>query len=58
MALSLAGLALFSIFVIRNTEAVDVEFQFWLLQAHGAVLLFLVLAMGTGTGRILRGWRS
>jgi len=56
VALGLTGLALFMIFVIGNTEAGDVEFLFWSFQTRRAILLVLVLAMGTGTGRILRGW--
>ena len=58
MVLSLAGLALSLIFVIGTTESVDVEFLFWSIQTHRAVLLVLVLATGSGTGRISRGWRS
>ena len=56
MVLSLAGLALFLIFVIQNTEAVDVEFLFWSFQTRRALLLFIVLAIGIGTGWILHGW--
>ena len=56
LVLSLAGLTLFLIFVIQNTEAVDVEFLFWSFQTRRALLLFLVLAIGIGTGWILHGW--
>ena len=56
MVLSLTGLALFLIFVIQNTEAVDVEFLFWSFQTRRAVLLFVVLAIGFAIGWILHGW--
>ena len=56
MVLSLTGLALFLIFVIQNTEAVDVEFLFWSFQTRRAVLLFVVLALGIAIGWILHGW--
>jgi len=56
MVLSLAGLALFLIFVIQNTEAVDVEFLFWSFQTRRALLLFIVLAIGVGIGWIMQGW--
>lgn len=56
MVLSLVGLTLFLIFVIQNTEAVDVEFLFWSFQTRRALLLFIVLAIGFGTGWILHGW--
>ena len=56
MVLSLAGLTLFLIFVIQNTEAVDVEFLFWSFQTRRALLLFIVLAIGFGIGWILHGW--
>ena len=58
MILSLAGLALFLIFVIQNTEAVDVEFLFWSFQTRRALLLFIVLAIGFAIGWILHGWPS
>ena len=56
MVLSLAGLTLFLIFVIQNTEAVNVEFLFWSFQTRRALLLFIVLAIGIGIGWILHGW--
>ena len=56
MVLSLAGLTLFLVFVIQNTEAVDVEFLFWSFQTGRAILLFIVLAIGIGIGWILHGW--
>ncbi len=56
MVLSLAGLTLFLIFVIQNTEAVDVEFLFWSFQTRRALLLFIVLAIGFAIGWILHGW--
>ena len=56
MVLSLVGLALFLIFVIQNTEAVDVEFLFWSFQTRRALLLFIVLAIGVGIGWIMHGW--
>ncbi len=56
MVLSLAGLAMFLIFVIQNTEAVDVESLFWSFQTRRALLLFIVLAVGIGIGWILHGW--
>lgn len=56
MVLSLAGLALFLLFVIQNTEAVNVEFLFWSFETRRAILLFIVLAIGIGVGWILHGW--
>ncbi len=56
LVLSLAGLTLFLIFVIQNTEAVDVEFLFWSFQTRRALLLFIVLAIGIGIGWILHSW--
>jgi uncharacterized integral membrane protein len=56
MVLTLAGLTLFLVFVIQNTEAVDVEFLFWSFQTRRALLLFIVLAIGFAIGWILHGW--
>ncbi len=56
LVLSLAGLTLFLIFVIQNTEAVHVEFLFWSFETRRALLLFIVLAVGIGIGWILHGW--
>jgi uncharacterized integral membrane protein len=56
MVLGLTGLALFLVFVLQNTETVDVEFLFWSFQTRRAVLLFLVLAVGIAIGWVLHGW--
>ncbi len=54
--LSLSGLTLFLVFVLQNTETVDVEFLLWSFQTPRAVLLFIVLAIGIAIGSILHGW--
>lgn len=56
LVLSLAGLTLFLIFVIQNTEAVQVEFLLWSFETRRALLLFIVLAIGIGIGWIMHGW--
>ena len=53
---SLAVLALIVIFVIQNSEILNVEFLFWSFQIRRAFLLFIVLATGIAIGWLLHGW--
>ncbi len=56
LILSLTGLALIVIFVIQNSEVLNVEFLFWSFQIRRAFLLFIVLAIGIAIGWLLHGW--
>ena len=51
--LILAGLA--AIVIMQNVAMVDLSVLFWTLSISGALLLFLILIMGTILGWLLRG---
>jgi uncharacterized integral membrane protein len=49
----LAGLA--AIVIIQNVAVVDLSVLFWKLSMSGALLMFLILLVGTILGWLLRG---
>ena len=49
----LAGLAV--VFIIQNVAVVELRFFFWKLSMSGALLMFLILLVGTILGWLLRG---
>ena len=51
--LILAGLA--AIVIIQNVAVVDLRVLFWTLSMSGALLMFLILLVGTIMGWLLRG---
>lgn len=51
--LILAGLA--AIVIIQNFAVVDLSVLFWTLSMSGALLMFLILLVGTILGWLLRG---
>ncbi len=49
----LAGLAV--VFIVQNTTVMDLRFLFWTLSMSGALLMFLILAVGMILGWLLHG---
>ena len=56
--LALAGLAVLIVFTLQNTEAVDIDLLFWTFTASGAILVFVVAAIGIAIGWLLRSARG
>lgn len=52
--LTLAGLAL--LFIMQNVAAVEIQFLLWSVQISRALLMFLMLFIGTVMGWLLHGY--
>jgi uncharacterized integral membrane protein len=53
LAIILACLA--AVIIIQNVTSVDLRFLFWTLSMSGALLMLLILSLGTILGWVLRG---
>ena len=53
-----ACVGLIVIFTLQNTATVSVEFLFWSLTLSRALLVFLLIVVGTGLGWLLRSMRG
>ena len=58
MAVAVLVLAGLLLFVLQNDSQVFVSFLFWDWGMPQAVLIFVVLALGFGTGWFLREWKA
>lgn len=52
--LILAGLAV--VFILQNVAVVEIEFLFWSIRISRALLMFVLLAVGTLIGWFLHGF--
>jgi len=48
--------ALAVLFIIQNVTVVEIQFLFWSMQMSRSLLIFLLLAIGTIIGWVLRGY--
>ena len=53
-----ACVGLIVIFTLQNTATVSVDFLFWSLTLSRALLVFLLIVIGTGLGWLLRSMRG
>lgn len=53
-----AGIALFVVFMLQNTDIVTVNFLFWHLQLSRSILLLVVLLIGVLIGYVLRSLKK
>ena len=51
-------IGLIVVFTLQNTASVSVDFLFWSLTLSRALLVFLLIAIGTGFGWLLRSLRD
>lgn len=49
--------AIFIVFVLQNTQVVEVRFWFWKTQASRALVLLITFAVGLGFGWLISFWR-
>ncbi|MDH5392007.1 MAG: lipopolysaccharide assembly protein LapA domain-containing protein [Gammaproteobacteria bacterium] len=49
-----AGIVLFVVFMLQNTDIVTVNFLFWSVQLSRSILLLVVLLVGILIGYVLR----
>jgi uncharacterized integral membrane protein len=48
--------ALVGVFILQNTEVVDIRFFFWTLSMSRAVMIFLVFLVGLVSGWLLQSY--
>lgn len=58
LLLLLAPGAVVLLFLLQNLAIVEVQFLFWSLRMPRAVLMLLLLGMGTGAGWLLHSWHQ
>ena len=49
--------AIFIVFVLQNTQVVEVRFWFWKTQASRALVLLITFAVGLAFGWLISFWR-
>ena len=54
----IAFFVIFIVFILQNTQVVEVRFWFWKTQASRALILLITFAVGMGFGWLINFWRK